>query len=343
MNERSKDRNLDDFINELKKSADKRFEPIDPETRQFEYEYILNNPDLLNRVSSLHVHIEDTRKQLKELDENQSSLKEQISELTNIVAEAPNQIANDVTQKVENFLTYYTNKVADKITSHEHKMELERKKILEEYQRLREEAKRLYENPTNPIAMGVPGSGMEAMPYLAFLKEELSKETKASHQELSSKLQSLEAHLSAFHAHQTASQPQPSVSASPTNQHVKTGILSTMPQWVYWLNLIFLGGIFLFLVHHFVSNYSIKIEPSYTRQQKDEVFQQTNSEPIPELLPIPDKQAEQKQQAGKKPTRSKDVEVSGNGSDVALVNYNDTNYLNSLLTVEQKRTLDSIR
>lgn len=333
MSDKSKDRDLDDFINELKKSADKRFAPIDPESKQFEYEYILNNPDLFDRVSSLHTQIIDTQKQLKDLEENQQGIKEQISELTNIVAEAPSQIANDITQKVENFLTYYTNKVGDKITTHEQKLELERKKILEEYTRLREEAKRLYENPTNPIVMGVPGTGMEAMPYLAYLKQELSKETNATHNTLTEKLGSLESHLKDMKQEKQKETQAPVATPS---------LFQQMPNWLYILNLILLVGIFLFLVHHFVSNYSIKIEPSYSRKTKDEVYQEPETSSIPELLPIPEKE-ESYPPKKTHPERRNDVDAGSKGAEVALINYNDTNYLNSLLTIEQKRTLDSLR
>lgn len=331
MNDKSKDRDLDDFINELKKSADKRYAPLSPEAGQFEYEYILNNPDLLNRVSSMHAQLQETQQQLKTLDENQSAIKEQISELTNIVAEAPSQIANDVTHKVENFLTYYTNKVGEKITSHEHKMELERKKILEEYTRLREEAKRIYENPTNPVIMGVPGSGTEAMPYLAYLKQEISKETNASHQELNSKLNSLEGYLKDLKRDQNA--------AETSSVKNKTTLFSgPIPSWLYILNIILLAGIFLFLVHHFVANYSIRIEPSYSKPFREEVrLQDAKSTSVPELLPIPAKEIPKENH---KPHRT---QPSSEGSDVALINYSDTNYMNSLLTLEQKRTLDSLR
>lgn len=280
MQDQKKDRNLDDFINELRKTADGRINRFKQGEQLLDHEYIQHNPDVNHKVESLRLQVEQSSSNLSELEDKFKTFSEHLTELTSIVSDVPGQMVNEVTHKVENFLTYHTHNIQEKLNLQEQKMVMERKKILDEFQKLssqvKQQASQFEKNSILSTATGTTLS--EALQIISLVKQEFMKDSqldKKIEAELSSKLDRLEQKLNELATMNAA-------------DHEKLFSTST-PKWLYILNLVFLAGIFLFLLNHWVSNYQIRMRPRYSIQQP--LTPQTNNitpSPIPEqqnLLP----------------------------------------------------------
>lgn len=270
-----KERDLDNFLNELRQSADSKFSSRKHNDELLEHEYVLRYPDILNRVERLYIEIEDQKKLSQDVDERLQTFSEHLSELTNIVTESPAQMAKEVTQKVEHFLTYHTQQVNDRIRAQEQKLDVERKKMMEEFHRQQAVLKRNMEQYGSPVGAPPPPSGSltETLQLITLLKQEMRADRPESSTATDQRLQRLEEKLDAW---------KPRVPVEGYNSG-KTQTSS----WIYIGNIVVLIGILFFLLHHFLSNYTVKVEPEL--QSSLSVPEQTSeTKPlIPELLPIP--------------------------------------------------------
>lgn len=275
MEDFGRDRNLNDFLNELKVGSPRAGNkpPRNYTDPLQEYNSIHLQPDLVNTIESLKLSVQKNSERIRALEEKQQSFLGHLTELSDRFTQSSGKGNQDVIQKVENFMNYYVAKVDEKISMAERKMEMERNRVITETEKpatpISSHPNPLASNPNPPNYHNPSSEAPHPSRPNDFIQETNRKvETLTDRVNLSDEM------LVRYIDKQ--------------NKQYKKLKKGTVPRWLYLLNIILLLGILMFLVQHFLSNYKIVVKPDSPSAKESAAPSSYAIEPIEEkpMLPV---------------------------------------------------------
>lgn len=285
MDEFARDRNLDDFLNELKsgtprvanKTPRDYVDPLKP------YNSIHLQPDLVNTIESLKILVDRHTERLLSLETKHHSFTQHLADLNKRISGLSVDGSPEIIQKVENFMTYYVSKVEEKIKVAEKKMEMERSQmILETEKRMAQAPPPPSPIPSSPPTPAEPSPSVHPYGHPESIHTARSgdvlHETARKVEVLNDRMKLTDDLLVRYMDKQ--------------NKQYKKLKKDSVPKWLYWLNIFLLTGIFLYLLQHFFSHYKIVVKPEEHSGKRESTASPYAVQSTPSVPLLPDQKGD---------------------------------------------------